>query len=236
MLSQEKLPKHLVLIPDGNRRWAKVKGLAPWEGHRRGIHIFYGLSAAAFRFGIPYVTLWAASEDNLTKRDPVEVKFLLTFIKNYLREELKTKRFIKEEISLQVLGRWGEILKDPELNHLIDQLADQTKSFTKHHLTILLAYDGKREMLEAIKKICSEKSPDEINYQTVKERLWTGGLPAVDFVVRTGGEPHWSAGLMMWLTTDSQFYFTPTFWPDFDQKELQRALLDYSQRERRLGK
>ena len=227
------LPKHLVAIPDGNRRWAKSKGLVPWEGHREGVKKFWEVCEEAFEMGIPYFTFWAASEDNLRKRSRIEVKFLVLILKNEVFDKSLLTRLEKNEVRLRVFGRWNEVLKDKKLERAIRDLEKKTEKFRKHNLTILFGYDGKREMIEAIKSLKKEK---EIDYEKVKEKLWTGDLPMVDFVIRTGGEPHWSGGFMMWLTADSQFYFTEKLWPDFGKAELHKALEEYASRERRMGK
>jgi len=226
------LPKHLVAIPDGNRRWAKERGLVPWEGHREGVKKFWEVCEEAFDMGVPYFTFWAASEDNLKKRSRIEVKFLVLLLKKEVFDKSLFARLEKDEMRLRVFGRWNEILKDKKLEETIRDLEKKTAKFEKHNLTILFGYDGKREMIEAIEALRRTK---EINYEKVKQSLWTGDLPPVDYVIRTGGEPHWSAGFMMWLTADSQFYFTEKLWPDFGEKELHKALEEYSLRERRMG-
>lgn len=228
------LPTHLAVIPDGNRRWARARNLPPWEGHSEGAKRFKEIVDAVFETGIPYFTFWAGSEENF-KRGPTEVKKLLSFAGAELKRELKSGDFKRQQIQVQFLGRWKEFLKeDPKLCQLIEAVEKETKKFQSRHLTVLLAYDGRCEMIEAIKKLKRQKQP--INFKTIKNALWTGGLPEVDLVIRTGGEPHWSVGFMMWLTANSQFHFTGKFWPDFDKSELQKALADYAARERRFGK
>lgn len=227
------LPEHLVAIPDGNRRWAKNKGLVPWEGHREGVKKFWEVCEEAFQMGVPYFTFWAASADNLRKRSEIEVKFLVMILKEQIFDKNLFSRLEKNQVRLRVVGQWNEILKDKELEDSIRELESKTAGFVKHNLTILFGYDGKTEMIEGIKKLGGEK---DLDYERVKKALWTGDLPAVDYVIRTGGEPHWSAGFMMWLIADSQFYFTEKFWPEFGVDELHKALEDYSRRGRRMGK
>jgi len=232
---ENKIPQHIALIPDGNRRWARAQGLAPWKGHEKGAERFFEVAEYAFDSGIPYVTLWAASIDNLTKRSKIEIRFLCSI----LRRELQSKRtialFMDNKIRVRFIGQWKKLVNDSKLISVIEQRQEDTKNFTGKNLTILFGYDGKREMMEAIKKI--QQSPEaSVDYTSVKEHLWTSVLPPVDLVVRAGGEPHWSGGFMMWHTTDSQFYFTEKLWPDFDTQELQKALDDYASRERRFGK
>ena len=105
------LPKHLVAIPDGNRRWAKNKGLVPWEGHREGVKKFWEVCEEVFQMGVPYFTFWAASEDNLKKRSRIEVKFLVLILKNELFDKSLFGRLEKNEVRLRVFGRWNEILE-----------------------------------------------------------------------------------------------------------------------------
>jgi undecaprenyl diphosphate synthase len=229
------LPSHVALIPDGNRRWARKRGLHPWEGHREGFRNFRKISEELFNRGVPYVTLWAASEDNLRKRTKAEVRFLLRFFRDELAEALASDAFVNERVRVRVIGRWQSIVRDRTLSLRIGRLEEKTRTFTKRNLTILFGYDGKREMLEAIKTML-RAGLSRVSEGDLRKALWTGHLPPVDLVIRTGGEPHWSSGFMMWLTADSQFFFTETLWPDFDTKVLDEALRDYARRERRFGK
>ena len=227
--------QHLALIPDGNRRWARLHGFVPWKGHGKGAERFFEIAESAFDAGVLYVTLWAASVDNLTKRSGVEVKFLCSILRRELESKGTIARFMDNGIRLRFVGEWKKLVKDDKLIAAIEKRQEDTKQFTRRNLTVLFGYDGKREMIDAIKKL--RGSVDTlIDYDTVKKSLWTSVLPPVDLVIRTGGEPHWSAGFMMWHTADSQFYFTEKLWPDFDAKELQKALADYARRERRFGK
>ena len=213
--------RHIALIPDGNRRWARAKGLLPWQGHLEGAERFKEVVTAVFESGIPYCTFWAASADNIRKRSKVEVAILLRLFKKTISEGLKSDRLIKNRVQVRVVGEWQNILKDKTLQSAVRTLEEKTALFAERHLTILFGYDGKSEMLEAMRKINKEQ-PKTLTEETVKSALWTAELPSVDFVIRTGGEPHWSAGFMMWLTADSQFYFTEKFWPDFNAAVLQR--------------
>ena len=226
---------HIALIPDDNRRWARAHGLIPWKGHEKGAERFFEIAEHAFEQGIPYVTFWAASADNLTKRSKIEIKFLCSILRRELESKRTVARFMDNHIRVRFIGQWKKLVNDDKLIAAIEKRQVDTNHFTDRNLTILFGYDGKHEMMEAIKKM--RHVPDaRIDYAAVKENLSTAALPPVDLVIRTGGEPHWSAGFMMWHTADSQFYFTKEFWPDFDAKELQQAFDDYAQRERRFGK
>lgn len=229
------VPQHVALIPDGNRRWARMQGIQPWRGHEKGAERFFEIAEHAFSLGIPYVTLWVASADNLTKRSKLEIKFLCSILRRELESKHTIARFMDNHIRVRFIGQWKKLIHDKKLVSVIEQREKDTKQFSERNLTVLFGYDGKQEMIEAIKKF--QRSPEVlVDYVSVKENLWTHALPSVDLVIRTGGEPHWSAGFMMWHTADSQFYFTQKLWPEFDIKELQKALADYANRGRRFGK
>lgn len=233
-MENTKIPNHLVLIPDGNRRWAKKRSLKPWLGHKQGFALLTELCEAAINWGIKYITFWAASIDNLTKRDKTEVKFLLKIIKEELARPDFLKFLHRYKIHVRILGEWDSVIKDDVLIKVLHNLEEQTKNYGQSFLTILFAYDGKREMLEAVGRIKSTNG--EVSEELLRKNLFTGHLPDVDFVIRTGGQPHWSAGFMMWLTANSEYYFTQTLWPDFGPKELNEALKDYKTRLRKMGK
>lgn len=229
-------PKHLAIIPDGNRRWAKAQGLLAWKGHEVGAKRAEEVMRMAFDSGVQYFTFWAASLANLEKRPKQEVAVLVDVLKKFIKDFLKSDELTKREVRFQLIGKGREIVKDKELNELSETLEEKTKKFSKYYSTVLFGYDGQKEMLEAINRIKKQESKSEIGGDELRRALLTGFLPDVDLVIRTGGEPHWSAGFLMWQTANSQFYFTETFWPDFDTEELKKAFADYSQRERRMGK
>ncbi len=228
------LPRHIAIIPDGNRRWAREKGFLPWDGHREGMKRYREIADAIFQREIPYFTFWAASEDNLTKRTPAEVQVLASLFKEEAAYALNSERYEKQQIRFRIFGKGREILGDTEIGERIDALEEKTRGYTARHQTILFGYDGRREMLEAVGRLALAL-PEEVDSDTLHSCLWTRDLPPVDFVIRTGGEPHWSSGFMMWHTANSQLYFTETFWPAFDEVALEKALAEYAQRERRFG-
>lgn len=224
------IPNHIAIIPDGNRRWAKAQHLNPWEGHSEGVHRFWDTSDYANNQGVSHLTFWAASYDNLKKRSKLEVAFLLRLLEAELLKPEILERCLKNKVRARVMGEWREFVTNKKLLQTIQNIEDQTRHFTKKSLNILFAYDGQREMLDAVKHTKNATALE------LRKNLWTGELPDVDLVIRTGGEPHWSAGFMMWLIANTQFYFTEMLWPDFNNQELKKALVDYERRERRLGK
>ena len=232
------IPKHVAIIPDGNRRWAKKRKLKPWIGHQEGAKKFEAVLEKAAEMKIPYLTFWAGSLDNLTKRPKIEVKFLVKVYKNYFKKIIQDERIHKNKVQINVFGRWKDLLP-LETKKIIERAIKVTKDYNQFFLTFLIAYNGTDEMIECIKKIInlSNPHPIKINEKTIKENLWTKNLPAVDLVIRTGcvGDPHNSAGFMMWETAYSQLYFTKTLFPDFSPKEFEAIIKDFSKRERRMG-
>jgi undecaprenyl diphosphate synthase len=226
------VPNHIAIIPDGNRRWAKAHRLNPWEGHQEGVKRFWDVADAAYSEGVSHLSIWAGSYDNLTKRSRLEVNFLISLLRDELANPKLHERIHNNKSRVQVIGEWESFVRDASTRQAIEDLQQETAHYKKHVLTLLFAYDGQREMLDAVNKLQNKNAtPEEL-----RKNLWTGGLPDVDLVIRTGGEPHWSAGFMMWLTANSQFYFTEQLWPEFGKRQLDKALKDYAGRERRHGK
>ena len=231
-------PKHVAVIPDGNRRWAKERGLKPWIGHQRGAKSFEKVLEKAIELKIPYMTFWGGSWDNLTKRNRIEIKFLFRVYEDMFRRILEDKRTHQNKVKISALGRWRELLSKTTQN-TIEKAMALTKDYDKNFLTFLLAYDGTDEMLDCLQKITkiAEDKKVKITKNLIKENLWTKDLPAVDLVIRTGckNDPHLSAGFMMWDAAYSQLYFTETLFPEFGPEEFEKIIEDYSERERRMG-
>lgn len=235
----ENLPRHIAIIPDGNRRWAKKRSLPVWEGHRQGAKNFEKIAKSANAKGIYCLTFWGGSYDNLTKRPELELKFLKEIYRVNFARLLKNKDIFRNQIRVNVFGYWQDLLSK-RIKEPIQKIIGKTEKHAKSFLNFLIGYNGTSEMIEAIKKIIKHAKNNEtfeITAQIIKENLWTKDLPSVDLVIRTGleGDPHWSNGFMMWDTADAQFYFTETLWPDFSEKEFLKAIESYSKRERRLG-
>lgn len=225
---------HLAMIPDGNRRWAKARLLLPWKGHIEGVKRFWELAEAGAQMGIKYLTFWAGSYSNLSKRSKEEVDVLFELMATELAKPELLQKLIQNKTSLRVIGEWELFARDSKLKETLQDVEQKTSGGAEHHLTILFGYDGQREMLAATKSL--QLSGQEVTPESLQQNLLTAELPAVDLVIRTGGEPHWSAGFLMWQTANSQFYFTEDLWPDFKVPQLKTALEDFERRERRLGK
>ncbi|MBI2454116.1 MAG: di-trans,poly-cis-decaprenylcistransferase [Parcubacteria group bacterium] len=231
---EQNLPTHIAVIPDGNRRWAKTRGLDPWIGHHHGAQTLKKITRDIFDSGIKYFTFWASSEDNIKKRDPLEVAFYFKLVKMAFRDFEKDDYAHVNQIKVDFLGSWEKMFPE-DVKEVLCRVKEKTKNYNRYFLTFLLAYDGRSEMLQALEKISKNNPVTQITPELLKNNLLTAELPPVDLVVRTGGEPHWSAGFMMWDVADSQLFFTETLWPDFNKKELAKALSNYAATQRRLG-
>jgi tritrans,polycis-undecaprenyl-diphosphate synthase [geranylgeranyl-diphosphate specific] len=234
----ENVPKHVAIIPDGNRRWARRKNFRPWSGHQTGAEAFEKILEKSRELKIPYITFWGGSWDNLTKRPKTELKFLYRIYADQFERIVADERIHRNKVRVNVLGRWPEILPSA-VQTAIKKAEAATKNYNDYFLTFLLAYDGTDEMLACLRKIVetSGKKKPGIDKNLIKENLWTKDLPPVDLVIRTGCEndPHLSAGFMMWDTAYAQLHFSPTLFPDFKAKEFEKIISDYSKRKRRLG-
>lgn len=234
----ENAPKHVVIVPDGNRRWAVKNKLPQTQGHWEGSKTMEKVVEKANKLGIKYLTIWGGSVSNVTNRTPIEIKTLMQVYKTYLEKIANSKEIHENEARVRVLGRWGELFTE-EAKKAAQKVIDNTKQYTKNNLTCLMAYTGTDEMVNAIQSICEDYKNNKISKVTseiIKQHLWTKDLPPVDLVIRTGGEPHWSAGLMMFDVAEAHLYFTETLWPEFSTEEFEKAINEFAQRERRFGK
>ncbi|MEZ4156498.1 MAG: polyprenyl diphosphate synthase [Candidatus Paceibacterota bacterium] len=222
---------HVAIIPDGNRRFARGAKLSLWNGYKKGAAQFEQIMKESFRNDVRYLTFWAASIDNLQKRSKQEVAFLVRLLKSYLKEMVESSDLMDEGVQVRIVGDGAKIVKDKELDKCIAALEQKTEKNKDHFLTILFGYDGRKEVLEAARKMGGKKGEEEF-----RKNLQTGSLPDLDLVIRTGGEPHWSAGFMMWQAANTDFYFTEKLWPQFTKADLRKALSKALRREKRLGK
>ncbi|MEA2113568.1 MAG: polyprenyl diphosphate synthase [Patescibacteria group bacterium] len=234
------LPDHVAVVPDGNRRWAKKRGLSPWEGHLAGAKNTEKLVRTAFDMGIRCFSLWGGSWSNLTERPKMEIKALFGIYERYFRKLIKDKEIYKNSVKVNIIGRWREI-SPKKCARTAEELIKATQNHCQYILNIFIAYNGTDEMLAAIKGIIKESRANKnlkINENLIKKHLWSGELPPVDFLIRTGSEndPHNSAGFMMWNCANSQLYFAKEFYPGFDEKKFTEAIKDFAKRQRRFGK
>lgn len=224
------LPKHIVLIPDGNRRWAREHGLPIQEGHRKGFETVMDITRAAESWGIKYFTIWAFSTENWN-RAKFEVRYLMHLYKDFILRHIK--EFVKKGVKVVHLGRRDRI--PGFLVKVLDDVIKKTEKNNKFVLNIALDYGGRDEIVRAVKKIIKEgKDPDRLTEQEFKKYLDTNGTPEPDLIIRTSGEQRIS-GMMPFQAAYAEYYFEKCHLPDFTADKLKTAILDYSSRQRRFG-
>ncbi len=224
------LPKHVAIIMDGNGRWARGQGLSRLAGHRAGADNIHRVVEWLVEYGIKYLTLWAFSTDNWI-RPRREVLGLLRLMNEVIGREVTS--CLENGIRLLVLGQIDELSQ--RLQSKIKRAIRLTRNGSRMVLSIAFNYSGRNEILDAVRKIIRDSIPAErVDEALFNDYLYTAGLPEPDLVIRTGGERRLS-NFLTWQAAYSEYYFTPTLWPDFDEAEIEKALLDYSQRERRFG-
>lgn len=239
-MNKDNLPQHIAIIPDGNRRWAKQRSLKPWDGHFKGAENTEDLLRTALDLGISCFSFWGGSLNNLTKRPKREIHFLFKMYDKYFNKILNDKEIHQKKVKVNVIGRWEEIAPKYLLK-TIRKVIKETKDYNDNILNVFIAYNGTDEMLEAVKSIVREGRKNKglkTDSNLIEKHLWTGGLPPVDLLIRTGSnnDPHNSVGFMMWHCANSQLYFAKEYYPDFGKKELIKAIKDFQKRERRRGK
>jgi undecaprenyl diphosphate synthase len=235
-MSNKNIPNHVAIIPDGNRRWAKKRGMKPWVGHEHGAKNTEILIRKAFKMGVKCVSFWGSSLENLKKRPFQEKEALLGIYEKYFSSLIDSEEIHDNKVRINFIGKWEEQFPS-KLKSILHKCIQCTKDYKENVLNFFLAYNGDDEMIEAIKSIIKKHKPGQrIDAKTVKENLMTSNLPAVDLLVRTGGEPHLSAGFMMWDISNAQMYFSQILFPEFNEIEFEKAIQEYGKRERRLGK
>ena len=226
----EHVPRHVAMIMDGNGRWARARGLPRLAGHRAGTENIRPILEASVEFGIEIVTIWAFSTENW-QRPETEVKGLLRILGRMIRRELQELH--KQGVQLRHIGRLERLP-----GHLQKQVLDAievTKGNDRIVLNVAFDYGGRAEIVQAVQQIIREGIPaEEVDEQLLSRYMYTGGQPDPDLVIRTGGELR-TSGFMLWQSAYTEYYVTPTFWPDFGREELYEALVAFDQRDRRFG-
>ena len=226
----QNIPIHIAIIPDGNRRWAKKKGFPSFEGHRVGAEkTLPSLIEKADELGIKFLTFWALSPQNL-QREKKEVDNLFRLLRLFLQKRIG--EFHKKNIRLRVIGDMFHLPTD--LQTEIKKAEKLTEKNSKITVLFAINYGGKNEIIRAIGKI-PQSAISNIQEAGIGKFLDTSGIPDPDLIIRTGGEKRLS-GFMLWQSEYSELYFSDILFPDFTPLELEKAILDYSCRERRFGK
>ena len=227
------LPKHVGIIMDGNGRWAKKRGLKRSFGHKAGAKNLEKLLTYIFKRGIPYVSVYAFSTENFNRSDD-EVNYLMDLFVKYFKK--KKSVFIKNGIRVLVSGSKKNLRED--VLDGINDLEESTKEFTHFTFNICLNYGGRLEIVDAIKNISQKVHKGELELDSIDEELVSHymykDLPDLDFVIRTSGEQRIS-NFMLWQSSYAEYYFPDTLFPDFDEKEFDKALEVFNKRNRRFG-
>lgn len=223
--------KHIAIIMDGNRRWAKEKHLPSAMGHQKGVDSLRSTMRLFDRFGIKYLTVYAFSTENWNRKKE-EVEFLMGLLAKTLLNELDDMH--KENVRIRFLGDLTKLSKN--LVDIVKNAENKTKDNTGVNLNIAFNYGSRDEITNALKAIIQEglKSED-ITEDTISNHLYTKDIPDPDLLIRTGGEKRIS-NYLLWQLTYSEIYVTDTYWPEFDENELSKAIVEFEHRNRRFGK
>ena len=225
-----KIPAHIAIIMDGNGRWAQKRHLPHIAGHRAGTENLRQIIKACVEFGVKILTLYAFSTENW-KRSPEEVNGLMQILAESIEKELDELQ--KQGTQIRHIGRLEQL--NPSLRQKVQSAIKLTEHNQRLILNIAWNYGGRDEIIYAIENIIKEgHKPDQVNEQLINQHLFTAGLPDPDLVIRTSGEIR-TSNFLLWQTAYSEWYFTPVLWPDFNNKELQKAIIEYGKRERRFG-
>ena len=230
-LPAEDLPRHVAIIMDGNRRWARAQGKAELEGHAAGVEAIRGLLKHAVRRGVPVLTLYAFSRENWARSDD-EVVGLFGLLESAIRSE--TEELQREGVRVRLLGRMEEL--PDETRRSIEGALAATEGGDRLLLNIAFNYAGRTELIDAVRTLmASGEPPEAIDEARVSAALYTAGLPDPDLLIRTGGEQRIS-NFLIWQSAYAEFYVTETLWPDFGPAAFDEALLEFARRQRRFGR
>ena len=235
-MEEKIMPKHIAIIMDGNRRWAKSKGLDGSLGHKKGAEVLEEVAKYCNKIGLEALTVYAFSTENW-KRTKEEVGAILLLLQMYLDKFLKTADL--ENIKLRVIGDRENNMPEEIKNKMI-KMEERTKNNKGLKFNIAFNYGGRDEIVKATRKIASkvlkgELKLEDITEETVSNNLYTAGLPDPDLLIRTSGELR-TSNFLPWQITYSEFLFLDKYWPDFTTKDIDDAIELYSKRHRRVGK
>jgi undecaprenyl diphosphate synthase len=231
LLPAEDLPRHVAITMDGNRRWARTRGVSDFEGHAAGVEAIRGLLGHAVRRGIPMLTLYAFSRENWARSDD-EVAGLFSLLGRAIANE--TDELRAQGVRVRVLGRLEELPVDTQAS--ITEALARTCDGSRLQLNIAWNYAGRTELVDAFRRLAAAGTPpDEIDERSISEALYTAGLPDPDLLIRTGGEQRIS-NFLIWQSAYAELVFTDCLWPDFGEEAFDAALLEFARRTRRFGR
>ena len=231
LLPAEDLPRHVAIIMDGNRRWAKAHGVSEFEGHAAGVEAIRGLLTHAVRRGVPMLTLYAFSRENWARSDD-EVAGLFDLLGRAIANE--TDELRAQGVRVRMLGRLDELPDDTRGS--ISKALEQTADGTRLQLNIAWNYAGRTELVDAFRRIAATGvAPEMVDERTISDSLYTAGLPDPDLLIRTGGEQRIS-NFLIWQSAYAELVFTDALWPDFGADAFDAGLQEYARRTRRFGR
>lgn len=235
ILDMNNIPNHIAIIMDGNGRWAKERNLPRSMGHKAGVETIRAILKESTRLGVKNLTLYAFSTENWG-RPKEEVGALMKLLVNYLNKELKECH--KNGVKMNVLGDVSKLPK--ECQDALNVAMETTKNNTKINLNFALNYGGRDEIVRAVKLINHDikkgiLKEEDISEKLIENYLYTKGIPDPDIIIRPSGEQRLS-NFLLWQCAYSEFWYSNINWPDFKEKDLRRAIVDYQNRDRRFGK
>jgi undecaprenyl diphosphate synthase len=230
-LAPEDLPRHVAIIMDGNRRWARQRELPELDGHSAGVEAIRGVLRHAVRRGVRVLTLYAFSRENWARSDD-EVAGLFSLLEAAVRSE--TDELRHQGVRVRLLGRLDEL--PDETRRSIGEALDATADGDRLTLNIAFNYAGRTELVDAVRRLIADgAAPESIDEGAIGAALYTAGLPDPDLVIRTGGEQRLS-NFLIWQSAYAEFYFCDALWPDFGPAAFDTALLEFARRQRRFGR
>lgn len=231
---RNKIPQHIAVIPDGNRRYARKYGLTIIEAYRRGVEKAKEFAEWCQDIGVKYLTFYSLSLENLQRRPREELNILFNLMRVYFRELIEDKRIHENEVRIRIVGRINLLPRD--LIDLISKVERTTEEYERYHITFLIAYSGRAEIVDAVKKILAETPYNhEITEDFFRKFLYLPDVPDPDLVIRTSGEQRIS-NFLLWYLAYSEFFFIKKYWPEITLEDLLLVLREFQLRERRFGR
>lgn len=227
---EQQPPRCIGIIVDGNRRWARAKGLPTLEGHRAGYEKLKEFIRWVRDAGVTHVIAYVFSSEN-RNRSPEEVSYLMKLVKRACIAEVE--EFKKENARIHVIGERARLPKD--VREAVEHAENATKDCTGQTLVLAISYGGRDEILQAVNSLVADRRSAPVSADEFSQCLWTHDVPDPDLIIRTGGEKRLS-NFLTWQSVYSELFFINTFWPDFTKEEFLKILEEYQSRERRFGK
>mgnify|MGYP002525426683 CR=1 FL=1 len=232
-LDKNRIPQHIAIIMDGNGRWAMDRGLDRTFGHKEGVETVKKITSECARLGVKYLTLYTFSTENWN-RPAYEIEALMGLVLSFVEMNL----FTDNNIRFRMVGDWSRLPQS--VQDKIRYMEDLTKDNTRMTVVMAMSYSSKLELARATRLIAEEVKDGKLNVediteQTINDHLWTNFMPDPELLIRTGGELRIS-NYLLWQCAYSEFYFCDTYWPDFNEEALHKAIADYQSRQRRFGK